>query len=258
MPQFTTVTKVREIAGFVGNSNVSDAQIASYIDFATNLVQGEIGDVYTLPLLKNFENTIIFSGTGSGSANMTITINGISYVIAITSGLTASAAADLFRTAVLNEANATFKSDGLGNGTTVTITSCNSDEDPANVTITSTDPQTVQGITATGGTVTEVAPPAIEGITAQIAAAHLMIQEYGPESQNTDKDGYKKLAVFYGDAENPGMLTMIRLKKLKVFDCDGNELTTSSTQQLDSFPTEASRTDETDPTANVFTMNEKF
>jgi hypothetical protein len=258
MPQFTTVTKVREIAGFVGNANVSDAQIASYIDMATNQVQAKIGDVYAIPLTRNFENTVVFSGTGTGTSALTIIVNSINYVVTVAVGMTGAQAADAFRAVVLAESSATFKVNGVGGGSTVTMTSCNSDEDLANVTITSTDPQTVDDITATGGTVSEVAPALIEGITGQIAAAYLLLQEYGPESQDTDKDGAKKLAIFDGDVDTPGMLTQIQLKKMKVFDCEGNELATSTTQQISFYPTTASRTDDEDPTANQFTINGKF
>ena len=258
MPQYTTVAKVREAAGFVGNSNVPDSQIQSYIDNATAMVDSGISNVYQLPLPKFFENTITFTGTGSGSGTMTITIQSINYAIAIVNGLTASAAADLFRTAVLAQTSATFQTDGLGNGATVTLNNCNQNELPGDVTITSTDPQTVQGVTSTGGSVLEIGASLVESITRQIAAALLLIQEYGPESQDTDKDGYKKLAVFVGDPESTGFLVQISNKTMKVFDCSGTELPASSTKQVSFFPTEASRTDEEDPTANKITMNQLY
>lgn len=258
MAQFTTVQKVREAAGFVGNTNVSDAVVAGYIEVATNQVEAKLGDVYQIPLLQNFENTIVFTGTGDSSLSMTITINSVSYVIAITNLMTAAAAANLFRAAVAAESSATFKTDGSGNGATVRLISCETDEDIANVTITSTDPQTVAGITSTGGTAVAVGPPLVQSITTQIAAAYLLIQEYGPESQDTDKGGFDRMGFFDGDQKNPGLLTQIQQKSMKVFDCEGNEITRSGTQQAVFFPTEASRTDTTDPTENRFTMNKVF
>lgn len=258
MPQYTTVTKVREAAGFVGNANITDAQISGQIDIASNMIDSKISDVYALPLTKFYRNTITFSGTGDGSGNMTITVNSVNYIVAITDTLTPSAAADLFRLAVMGETNATFQVDAVGSGVAVSMTTCNQDEDSADVKITSTDPQTVQGIVATGGTVVQVAPPMIENLATQIAAALLLIQDYGVESQDTDKEGFKRMAFWVGDEEAPGMLTMIQEKKMKVFDCSGTELASSSTQQIKFFPTEASRDDATDPTANKFTMNQQF
>jgi hypothetical protein len=258
MSKYTTVSKVREIAGFVGNSNVPDIQISDYIDMATAHVNSKLSDAYSLPLRSFYQNTIVFSGTGTGTETLTITIAGINYDVEVVLDQTASQAADLFRIAVNNESNATFIVDALGGGATVTIKDCNQNGSASNVTVTSTDPQTVQGITATSGTITQVPPDIIETITAQIAAAYLLIQEYGSEAQDTDKDGFKRLAIFDGDANNPGLLTQIQMKTMKIFDCAGNELSTSSTQQPSFFPTEVSRTDEENPTANRFTMNQKF
>ena len=141
---YTTVTKVRQTSGFVGNSNISDAFISSLIIRAEGLINSYIGTVYTLPLQKHYFRTITFSGTGSGSATMTITIDGTAYTVAVTSGLTASAAADLFRTS--GASSTSFVVDALGSGAVVTIYT-HDGADSTQLTITSTDQQTVQGIT---------------------------------------------------------------------------------------------------------------
>lgn len=245
---YTTVTKVRQASGMVGNTNITDAFISSIIARAENTFDSSVGDAYTLPLPKYYTQTIVFSGTGSGALTMTITINGESFAVVIASSLTASQAADRFRTA---SASATsFVTDNLGSGATVTIYSKVAD-DSADVTITSTDPQTVSGITATGGTVTQVTLPFVEAIVTDIAVARLMIVEYGPESEGTDKDGYKLLALAMST------LKSIKTKAEKLYNFVGVELPVASTHRLSFYPTTASQTDEND-TSNKFTMNGDF
>ena len=245
---YTTVTKVRQASGMVGNTNITDAFISSIIARAENTFDSSVGDAYTLQLPKYYTQTIVFSGTGSGALTMTITINGESFAVVIASSLTASQAADRFRTA---SASATsFVTDNLGSGATVTIYSKVAD-DSADVTITSTDPQTVSGITATGGTVTQVTLPFVEAIVTDIAVARLMIVEYGPESEGTDKDGYKLLALAMST------LKSIKTKAEKLYNFVGVELPVASTHRLSFYPTTASQTDEND-TSNKFTMNGDF
>lgn len=199
---YTSETKVREHSGFVGNTNISATRINQYIARATNMVNSRLARVYQLPLPYFWQNTIVFSGAGSGSANMTITVNGQSFVVAITSGLTASAAADKFRRAVLDNADATFQADEIGNGATVTITARAQENTDDDVTPTSTDPQTVSGITATGGTTIPVQHPFIEYLVTEAATAYLLISEYGAESQDSDKDGFKRLGLVKTDLED--------------------------------------------------------
>jgi len=247
---YTTVTKVRQASGFVGNTNITDAFITQHIKRAESKVISKISDVYALPLPKYYEQAITFSGTGSGSATMTITINSANYTVAVTNGLSASSAADLFRTSALN--NTSFVTDGLGSGATVTFWNYGQDGDSTDVTITSTNPQTVSGITATGGTVTEVAVPIIEYLTTGIANATLLINEYGPESQDTDKDGFKLLALF------DDILKSIANKEEKVFDFAQNELPGTTTKRLVFSPNDTTNDDDTEPTASKFTMNKTF
>lgn len=249
MSQYTTVAKVRECAGFVGNTNISDAFFVGMIRKGQSKVNGYISDVYTLPLVKFYENTIVFSGAGTGAANMTITIDGANYVVAVTNLMTAAQAADAFRTAALD--NTSFVTDGIGSGTTVTIDS-KLEDDPTTVTITSTDPQTVQGIVATGGTVTEVAAPGVRDITTELAAAYSLIVEYGPEAQDTDKDGFKRLALWKAE------LKAIQSKEIKLYDYSDVELARATTQRMKFFPNNASEDDEDNPTESRVKMNMKF
>jgi len=247
---YTTVAKVRAVSGFVGNSNVADSFISSLILRAESYIKSFISDAYALPIGKYYTQTIVFTGTGSGSSTMTITIDGANYLVVMASSLTAAQAADRFRTAA--DASGSFVTDGLGSGTTVNIYS-QSAGDSAEVTLTSTDPQTVSGITATGGTVTEIAPPLLEMLATEIAAANILMVDYGPESQDTTKDGQSRLDLW------TKVLEALRDKKEKLFDFAGVELPTSTSKTLDFYPTATSDDPEaTDSTANKFTMNKKF
>jgi len=246
---FTTVIKVRQASGFVGNTNITDAFISNLIKRAENTIDSYIGDAYTLPLAKYYVQTITFSGTGSATDTMTVTIDGTNYIIAITLNLTASAAADRFRTAAI--ASTSFATDALGSGATVNLYSLEAD-DSTQLLITSTDPQTESGITATGGTITETALPFLEAIATDIAVARLFIIQYGAESENTDKDGYKLLALATETLKD------IREKKEKIYDFAGVELEQSTARSLVFYPTESSRTDADDPTDNWITRNLKW
>lgn len=249
---YTTVTKVREEAGFVGNSNISDAQIDNVISLVQSEIDSSVSDVYSLPLPTFYKNTLTFSGAGTGSGTMTITIDSIDYALSITSGASASEVADLFRTAATAESGKSFLVyDDLGHGSEVSIYSANQSEDSTDVTITSTDPDTVQGVTMTGGTVLGVSIKLIESIATGMAAAKLLIREYGPEAQDTDKDGFKKLALYQE------MLDKIQNKELKLIDFSGTELSGVDNKRIAFYPTEASRTGD-DPTENYFTRNQLF
>lgn len=249
MGRYASVTDVRKSSGFNNNTNITDAFVAGRITDAMGQIDSKISDAYQLPLPDFYEQTIAFSGTGTGSANLTITIDGNDYVIAVTNNMTAAEAADAFRTAAL--ANTSYITDGLGDGATVTFYS-RDDDDSAGVTVTSTDPQTVQGITATGGTVTTIAPPLIRLLATEIAAARMLIIEYGEEAQDTDKDGFKRLALWEEDLE------LIATKKKKLFNYAGEELARSTLGRLVFKPNDTTEVDADNPTDSRFTMNRKF
>lgn len=246
---YSTVTKVRQVAGFVGNSNVTDAFISSMLTRAEGLINSYIGSIYVLPLQKQYFRTIVFSGTGTGSATMTITIDGTGYTVAITNSLTASAAADLFRTGA--SSSTSFVVDAVGSGATVTIYTYTGN-DSTQLTITSSDPQTVSGITATSGTVTEIAVPLVETLATEIAAAMLLTAEYGAEAQGTDKDGNRRMEFWME------MLEAIKKKIEKLFDFAGVILPLSTTDSIAFYPTETSYDDTDNPTGNFFERNQKF
>ena len=249
---YTSIAKVREYSGFADSTLVSDAFIDRQIARAESIIQGNIGSVYTLPLAYFWQNTITFSGAGTGAGTMTITINGISYAITIASGTTAAQAADAFRRAVANAgASATFEADSVSDAV-VTITADNQTKTAGDVTLTSTDPQTVAGITATGGTLVQVTTPYIEYLATEIATAYILLVEYGAEAQDSDKDGAKRLALVEKE------LKSIREKKTKLFDNGGTELALRSSGRLSFYPTDASEEDVDDPTPFRFKMNDKY
>lgn len=47
---YTTVEKVRDEAGFTGNSNITDTVILSYMSAANSHIDGILGRLYTVPL----------------------------------------------------------------------------------------------------------------------------------------------------------------------------------------------------------------
>lgn len=246
---YTTATKVRENAGFTGNANISDAIIVSRIVRAEGMINSKLKNVYALPLPKYHFNVITFSGTGSGAGTLTMVIGGVSVAVTIASGLTAAQAADRFRTAALD--NAAFALDSLGDGAAVTIHGISGD-DSSEVTVTSTDPQTVAGITATGATVTETAPPIIEMIATEIAAALMLIKEYGDEAQDADKDGFKRLTLAKKD------LQALADQEDGILDFAAVELPKVTAKRLGFYPTDASETDADHPTAARLRIDRKY
>jgi len=202
-----------------------------------------------MPLEKYYTQSLTFSGAGTGADTMTIAVGGVTLDVAISNLLTASQAADLFRTEALD--NGTFVTDVLGSGATVTLYSTDGGV-PSQVTISSVDPQTVSGIVATGGTLTEISIPMVESLTAQAAAAYLLMAEYGMEQQDTDKDGAKFLALVRE------ILEKIRDKKEKLFDFAGVELSRSTTKSLSFFARDGSVDANGEALSNKFTINQRF
>jgi len=71
-------------------------------------------------------------------------------------------------------------------------------------------------------------PEMITEIASQLAAAFVLIDEYGKEAQGTDKDGYKRLGLLYNEA-GTGILDQIQKRQIKIIsDTTSTELETSS------------------------------
>ena len=251
---YSSVPQVRTVSGIFENRNISDALVQSKILQADSLINGMISDVYTLPLNIFWQNTITFSGEGTGSGTMIITINSIDYAIAVVDGQTADGAADLFRKAVLTSTSlASFEVGDTDNDSVVRLSAMNMDDTDA-VTITSTNPQTVEGITATGVSVFPGAHPLISNLSAEIAGAYILMIAYGKESEDTDKDGNKRLE------QALVMIGKIQGKAIKLFDSAGTELTVAELARMSFYPNNTSSDgsgDENDTSAR-FSTNQEF
>jgi len=239
-------------AGLHNNSNITDALVHNKLFYAQQVIDGMISDVYQLPLPVFWENTIVFSGTGSGSGTMTITIDGQDYTVDIENAMTADRAADLLRESILS-VNGNIYSEPTLDDETVRIVS-KVTNDKTDVVITSTDPQTVQGITATGGTPMPTAHPILREISQLMAAAQLMQIAYGKEAEGTDKDGYRMMEVAMEE------LRKIQTKEIKLMDGNGSEFNTSNGGRLNFYPNNSSSTGDgdEDDTTNNFKVNEQF
>jgi hypothetical protein len=73
-------------------------------------------------------------------------------------------------------------------------------------------------------------PAFLTELASQLAAAFVLIDEYGKEAQDTDKDGYKRLNVLTNE-NGTGLLDKIQKKEVKLFsDTTSQELATSTTR----------------------------
>jgi hypothetical protein len=73
-------------------------------------------------------------------------------------------------------------------------------------------------------------PAFITELASQLAAAFVLIDEYGKEAQDTDKDGYKRLGLLTNE-DGTGILDKIQKKELKLFsDTTSQELNTATTR----------------------------
>jgi len=257
---YTTQQKVRDLSGLYDTVNIPPATIRGKITIASSMVDGAICRKYLLPLAYRRQNMITFSGAGLGAANLTATINGTDYTIPISNGLTAKAAADLFRAEVYGNSDFIADYDEDGDDGIITIISLGDSSNlvtaNAQVNITE-DGGTVQGITATAGTRYDRYPPMVDQMTAEIAATLLLLDSYGIEGQDSVKDGDKRM-----NAINKILMQVQgkdeSLPDFKLMDEVTREELTTSGNTPNFFPTNASRTDPNDPTAPQSTMNKIF
>jgi len=263
---YTTIATVREFSGFDDTTKISATTIRGKISMADAKIDGAIGYRYNLPLAYHRQNTITFSDTGSGSGTLTATINGSTYAIAISNTLTASAAADLMRVAMVDSSDfitlGYISEEASGDAVLTIISQTDSAvlvTASAEVNITDAG-GTVQGITATAGTVQNRYTPMVSQLSAEIATALLLMDNYGIEAQDTPKDGVARmerldeiLSQLQGSSDR---------MTLKLYDeVDHTELTQSSSGLPSYKPTQAtSDADYTgeDPTQSNVTIKDKF
>lgn len=91
-------------------------------------------------------------------------------------------------------------------------------------------------------------PSFIIQIASQLAAAFILIDEYGKEAEDTDKDGYKRLDLIYNDKKT-GLLDRIQKKEIKLIsDTTSTELAVSGVKSPVFRPNNLSSSEnETDP-----------
>jgi len=242
-----TIIDVKQSSSlFRNNTNITDAEYLRKIQMAESIILGRVGRKYTMPLGKYYENTLTFSGTGSTTGSMTITINGTAYVLAITSGLTAIGAADLFRIAAANSSD--FIVNGLYSDEQVTINNQTADS-YAEVTISSAT-QTVAGITVTNGNRQEVGIPDLRAVCAECASAFFLMNVVNDQGRSEGQLIMEKTVEPF--------LQKIDTGYIKLYDFEGNELATSSDNLIETYPNSASSDDEDNPTDNIFRTNDKI
>lgn len=255
----TTIEKVRELSGFDNSTNITDAVVRGKILTAEGMVESAVGARYALPIPYHKSNTLTFGGAGSGSGTMAIVINGTTYNITIANGLTASQAADLFRTAVKDSVD--FITDSLGSGAVVLLISItdSSDTDTSYDEVNITSAPTTNGITGTIGTRIDRYPPFLEQLAAEIAAAMLLQDNYGAEAEDTDKDGNKKMGIADIKLQRiQGVDTETGLK-INIFDEITKAELPASSIDIPSFrPSTTTNEDEDDPTGAILGINKEF
>jgi len=250
----TTESKVRELSGFDNTTNITPATVTGKITLAEGIVNSAVGRRYALPIPFHRENTITFDGPATGSGTMSIVVNSTNYAITITSGMTAARVAELFRLAAVDSDDFIVHI----NGAVATLISKTDSTDisTADAEVDVTSVPATEGVTGTIGTRADRYPPLITELAAEIAAALLLMDNYGIESEDTPKDGEKRmtnamdmLAKIQGSDEAEALISLFD-------EVTGLELD-SGIQDTPSFhPTNTSKTDDDNPTAAKLTIND--
>jgi len=235
---YTNEENVLLEAGLHNNENVNIDSVKMQIDGAEGIVNGTIGNIYSMPLPFRMQNYIEFENDATFAGTITITINGVAYTIDVTSGQTAEEIADTFREALKvvgtlkvdtsydlpGSAKVHFVSVSMVYATAVT-----------QVDITAIAMGTVTGTTATEATIkTKRFPLLVELIARKLAAAMLLDTSFGKSAAGSDNDGEKKMEAAYK------LLDKIQGKEIKVMDdLTGTEITRSASILPQYNPTEA-------------------
>ena len=240
--------------------NVIDSVVQQKIDMATGMFESAIYNKYALPLPYHRQNTLTFSGTGSGAGTLTVVINGTDYAITIFTGMTGAQAADAFREVAVDSTDfiTMLSSERSEEGEIVTIISKTDSGTltTANAEVNITNAGgTVAGITGAEGRRSDKYSAFVTQIVGEIAAALLLTDNYGVEGQDTPKDGEARLErvqevllQLQGDAEGKPDLNLID-------DVTKVEFPGATGDNPNFFPTLASKTDTDDPTNSKVTIN---
>ncbi len=92
----------------------------------------------------------------------------------------------------------------------------------------------------------------------ELAVAILLQEEYGPEVENADKDGYLKMRQWVNDSRT-GLLDQVQDKTVKIYrDDTGVEITRNDAYDPSFYPNNASNDDADNSTEPKIGMNDKF
>jgi len=250
---YANVALVRELSGLQNTAKISNVRIVGKLTVAESMIDGALAYRYTLPLTAHRSNTLVFSGTGSGTGTLAIVINGTTYTLNVTLALTASDLADVFREAV--EGSTDFITDIVGSGATVTLISYSTSVTEANAQVNITSAADGNGITTTIGSRQDRYPPSLSYLSADIATALLLQEEYGVEAEGTSRDGFSRMKALLMQLES---LQGIKTPVMRIVDeVTKQELPQDTKDNIRFYPTTASRTN-ADNTASKITINKQF
>lgn len=213
---YTTIEDVIQEAGFKNNSNVDAANVKLQIEGAEGVVNGSLGDKYSMPFPFRYRNSVIFKGdVASDIVDIVITINSVAYTVTPVVGMTLSKIADLFRIELETPTDLTVDigTDLEGNHkvfftghSLVAATSL------LEVDVTSLGTNPVSGITMVEGGPEKRYPYILDLITRKLAAAMLLGRSYGKNSKGSDNEGGAKWN------EAMGLLKKILNGEIKIND----------------------------------------
>lgn len=249
---YSTVSLVREVSGLRSTAKISNDRVKGKIIRADAMIDGYLVQKYQMPLIYRRACAITFSGTGTGTATLTLTIGGVAHALAITSGLTASQAADLLRVSLVGD-DEVFCPDAIGSGEVVTIISrtTSADLSTANTEVTVTG-SAAGGITPTVGTRFDRYPQLIEQLSADIAAALLLMDNFGLEEEGTTRDGMGKIALAKETLKMIQGVDSIEASLRVLDEVTGEEIATSGKPVPVGYPnTVSDDSGDTDPTFSV-------
>lgn len=188
---YTSIEKVRLLSGFNNTTRIPNTVIIGKIRTAEGAVNGAIAKRYVLPIPYHRQVTITFAGTGSGTATMSVVVNGVTYSISISTGTTAEQCAQQMRDMVSSD----FYTDQIDDTAKATLISKSDSGNltTANAQVNVATIVTAGGITATISAKSDRHCPLVDEVTAEYAAGLLLYQNYGVEAQNTPNDGSLRL-----------------------------------------------------------------
>jgi hypothetical protein len=253
---YCSVDTVRKMSHFTDTTRVSDNEIVRKIVRASSMVDGYMAKRYSLPLSYHLSVTITMSGTGTGTGTLALVIGGVTYNVAVTSGLTASNSANLLRTA-LRDSAVVFVPDDAQSGVVVNLVSITDSSDLTTATTEVTAVGGTQsGITATVGTIVKRYPPLVEELTASLATGLLLLDNYGTEEQGTSRDGKIRIDLALSTLKMIQGVSEVDASIIVQDEVTRQPLLRDMTPEIQSYPnTSSTASGYTEPT---FSVNDRF